>query len=141
MPSRGGKAIRKPQRPDFAARDHVLGQLQEKVAEFHNTAKEKGNELDALQNEPKANSKLEACRRGLANTLHSKTQTKVSIAVAMPCQGSELSALPTRCHHLEKRLLLIEDCVLICLPHWPRLEDTGLASSRGVMSWCTDSRQ
>jgi hypothetical protein len=79
-PSRNGKVMKKPQRPDFAARDEVLGKLQEKVQEFSTKAKTAASELDALQNEAKTNSKMEACRRGLANTVHTKTQTKVRVA-------------------------------------------------------------
>jgi Skp family chaperone for outer membrane proteins len=78
-PSKNGKAMKKPQRPDFAARDEVLGKLQEKVQEFSAKAKTAASELDALQNEAKTNSKMEACRRGLANTVHTKTQTKVRV--------------------------------------------------------------
>jgi hypothetical protein len=111
--------MKKPQRPDFAARDEVLGKLQEKIQEFSTKAKTAASELDALQNEAKTNSKMEACRRGLANTVHTKTQAKVR--VARSCQRWEatlakcrLSARTgiTRHGSPHASRLIICDCVL-----------------------------
>ena len=71
---------KRPERPDFTARDAQLQVLKAKVDEYLQLSKSKTAELEALQNENKANSKLESLKRGLANTVHSRTQTQVRLA-------------------------------------------------------------
>lgn len=68
---------KRPVRPDFTQRDEQLKVLQDKVKEFIELQKTKTAELDALQNENKANSKLESLKRSLANASHTKAQTQV----------------------------------------------------------------
>lgn len=79
-PSRVGGGVKnpkKPSRPDFTARDAKLAKLKEKVAEYDAEAKRKGLEIESLVNETRANNKLEALKRTLANTVHARAQVEV----------------------------------------------------------------
>lgn len=73
----GTKNPKKPTRPDFTARDAKLAKLKEKVAEYDSEAKRKASEIESLVNETRANNKLEALKRTLANTVHARTQLEV----------------------------------------------------------------
>ena len=68
---------KRPARPDFTERDDKLARLQAKVKEYLDLAKAKFVELEALQNESKANNKLEGLRRALATTVHQRQQVQV----------------------------------------------------------------
>jgi hypothetical protein len=76
QPRRFGK---KPVRPDFAARDEMVKTLSAKVKEYQDLARTKLSELEALQNENKANNKLDGLRRALANTVHQRQQCQVRL--------------------------------------------------------------
>jgi hypothetical protein len=95
---------KRPVRPDFTARDAQLKILQAKVKEFLDLSKAKTGELDALQNENKANSKLESLRRALANAVHTRVQTQVRhthCSLANPRENSLLLArLAQLCRHI-----------------------------------------
>jgi hypothetical protein len=73
------KNPKKPVRPDFAERDDSVKVLTSKVKEYQDLAKTKLSELEALQNENKANNKLEGLRRALANTVHQRQQSQVRL--------------------------------------------------------------
>jgi hypothetical protein len=68
---------KRPVRPDFTARDDKVKTLQAKVKEYVELSKAKTTELEALQNESKGNSKMEALKRSLANIVHMRGQVQV----------------------------------------------------------------
>jgi hypothetical protein len=68
---------KKPARPDFTVRDSKLAKLKEKVSEYDAEAKRKASEIESLVNETRANNKLEALKRTLANTVHARAQLEV----------------------------------------------------------------
>lgn len=108
---------KRPERPDFAARDEMLKTLQVKVQEYVTMAKEKGAELEALQNESKASSKVEALKRSLANATHSRAQAQVSALPVAPCHAivfvtvcARTGGVPTRSWPCPSREPSRNDC-------------------------------